>query len=749
MKTLIILFLTIALPLQSLTARNYYVSSSNGNDNNSGTSTSAAWQTLTKLSAQILVAGDTVFFRRGDTFRGSLTVNQSGTAAQPIVFAAFGTGANGTGANPVLSGAERITAWSLNGSNYQAPVSQTVLNFFINDKAQVLARYPNEGQYLFLDSATKRSLTDRDLTRVASNLILGSKLCIHTAQWCWELESVGTFSGTTITYADSSELDALNGFGYFLYDNIAHLDTAKEWKYDAASRTLMYRAPNGINPSAVIAEASVYATGLRISRGVSNITVQDITFEKQGTAGIQIAEASSTNVKISRCAFNRQALYGVESNGIGAVIEYCTFTEVEGLAMAKNQGRRDIVRYNTFLRTGPFRNSGVGRQYNLSAVHLGFSDSNHVHHNLVDSAGYCGISADGKYNMIERNIVRNTMLLNNDGAALKSFGGQAQFNTFRNNFVEYSDGNTEGTRNGEFLTPGIYFDFLVKNCTVHENTVYNHTKKGIFQNAGNQNNTITNNVVFGSNYCLDLNGTQAQRDAITGMVVKNNVFLAFNSASYLIKQSDFTGTFNAGVLDSNFYYTPATTGRFAQRYEGNSPVEYGFAAWQAKGNDRNSRYFAPSQTSASATPRLFMNQTDNVLTQNLGDTLFLDTRGNEKCGSITLQPYTSKVLFQTTQRCTTITSVSEQSTNNEQPSGFAVYPSVASDVVMLQSRTGTEIVQSVSIFDAKGVPQSVETSGLQGALFTLDVRTLPPGMYVVQIGTSTGKRTIARFIKSL
>jgi hypothetical protein len=71
----------------------YYVSSSQGNDANSGTSPSAPWQSLDKVNAAQLNPGDQVLFADGDTFDGQLTVNSSGTAAAPIVFGAYGTGA--------------------------------------------------------------------------------------------------------------------------------------------------------------------------------------------------------------------------------------------------------------------------------------------------------------------------------------------------------------------------------------------------------------------------------------------------------------------------------------------------------------------------------------------------------------------------------------------------------------------------------------------------------------------------------
>lgn len=56
----------------------YYISQSSGNDNNDG-SINSPWKTLSKLSSAGLQAGDTVYFKRGDTWSAVLNVPASGT----------------------------------------------------------------------------------------------------------------------------------------------------------------------------------------------------------------------------------------------------------------------------------------------------------------------------------------------------------------------------------------------------------------------------------------------------------------------------------------------------------------------------------------------------------------------------------------------------------------------------------------------------------------------------------------------
>ena len=69
----------------------YYVSA-DGRDTNSGTSPQSAWQTLERVNAAALRAGDSVSLRRGDVFSGGLLVSQSGTSRLRITLNSYGSG---------------------------------------------------------------------------------------------------------------------------------------------------------------------------------------------------------------------------------------------------------------------------------------------------------------------------------------------------------------------------------------------------------------------------------------------------------------------------------------------------------------------------------------------------------------------------------------------------------------------------------------------------------------------------------
>jgi hypothetical protein len=107
------------------TARTYYVDATSGSDSSSGLSTASAWKTLAKVKdfawSTGFIAGDTILFKRGEVWREPFAIDtdagktKSGTAAAPITFDAYGTGAK-----PVFSGSADLSAtgkWTSQGSN--------------------------------------------------------------------------------------------------------------------------------------------------------------------------------------------------------------------------------------------------------------------------------------------------------------------------------------------------------------------------------------------------------------------------------------------------------------------------------------------------------------------------------------------------------------------------------------------------------------------------------------------------------
>jgi len=85
----------------------YYVDASAGNDANAGTSAAAPWKTIARVEAQTLAPGDTVLFKRGETWKEQLDITTSGTSSNPITFGAYASGTN-----PLIDGSEFVTTWT-------------------------------------------------------------------------------------------------------------------------------------------------------------------------------------------------------------------------------------------------------------------------------------------------------------------------------------------------------------------------------------------------------------------------------------------------------------------------------------------------------------------------------------------------------------------------------------------------------------------------------------------------------------
>lgn len=128
-----IIFVIIFSISPGVSATNYYVSSS-GNDAANGLTPATAWATITKVNATAFFPGDSIFFKRGDTWANAeLLISHSGTVGSHIYYGAYGTGAK-----PIFTGKRYIGGWDTpgnwtdNGSNNWSIVTDQTPRLWIN-----------------------------------------------------------------------------------------------------------------------------------------------------------------------------------------------------------------------------------------------------------------------------------------------------------------------------------------------------------------------------------------------------------------------------------------------------------------------------------------------------------------------------------------------------------------------------------------------------------------------------------------
>lgn len=86
------LIIVLCLGMASAFSQTTYYVSNAGSDSNNGTSASTPWRTVAHVNGETFSPGDSILFRRGDTWREVLRVPSSGNIGAYITFGAYGTG---------------------------------------------------------------------------------------------------------------------------------------------------------------------------------------------------------------------------------------------------------------------------------------------------------------------------------------------------------------------------------------------------------------------------------------------------------------------------------------------------------------------------------------------------------------------------------------------------------------------------------------------------------------------------------
>lgn len=71
---------------------NYFIDADNGSDGNSGKHVASPWKSLDKVNQTSFLPGDSILFKRGAAWDGTLFIKNAGTPADFIIFTSYGTG---------------------------------------------------------------------------------------------------------------------------------------------------------------------------------------------------------------------------------------------------------------------------------------------------------------------------------------------------------------------------------------------------------------------------------------------------------------------------------------------------------------------------------------------------------------------------------------------------------------------------------------------------------------------------------
>ncbi len=647
-KKIFLICLYLVLSAYNSNATLYYMSAS-GNDNNNGLSSGLAWKTITKLNSMMksFLPGDEILFERGSYFTGQINVNVSGDNRDPIIFGAYSEGRN-----PIISGSVPLTGWTVHkGKIYKASVESSVSNLFLNGKQMTLARYPNSG-YLTADEQSpnpNKGFFDDEL-REEKGYWNGSNVRVRTIDWAFEYSPVKSFSNGKVSLLNETLYPIQAGWGYYLDNNLSKLDTAGEWYYEEIGdlkKTVYFYPPPGINIDIEDTEVSIINYGFYSNKNLLKVYIRDLEIKNQRIAGI-LFSGNNSDVQIENCSFTGQLQEGVNftRSSENCVIHNCKFFNINGNAINAIKSRGGIFSKNVIRYNGMIPGYGTtSTAFGMTAIAIRNSDSNLIVENNLDSVGYCGINNTGRGNLIEKNFVSNSMLLLNDGAAIKCYGLNSEHSTWRNNFIFYVQGNIDMTNRNEIKAHGLYLDELSSNNSLLNNTIIGTSGSAINLYNGCKNNLIRANICYDDESGIRLYEGNV---VMSGNEIIGNVFFSLYSTQVSVIMRASSESFLPAKFNDNYYANPATDNICLYQI-GNGKSFFNGGKWESfLGNNNMSgeKIISGNEVKYS---RLYYNMSDESLTFLLDPSItYKDLNMNSVFGSITIQPWTSVILLTST-----------------------------------------------------------------------------------------------------
>jgi uncharacterized repeat protein (TIGR02059 family) len=629
-----LLFSTIA------SATDYYVSSS-GNDANNGLSSSTSWKSITKVNStfSIMKPGDRILFNRGNIFYGTLKISKSGLAGSPIVISAYGTGAK-----PIITGFTAVSTWTNLGSNIWESTSAvsalTTCNMVvINGVNTPMGRIPNLGSYYtYQTHSANASITCSDLTGTPD--WTAAQVVIRKKSWIWQIGSITSQSGGTISYTDEGTFTPQNNWGFFIQNDARTLDSQNEWYYNPSTKKIsIYSTSQPTNVKVVSLEYLISSTN------ISYVTINNISLIGANTTSVYLS--GGTYATISNCTINYSGLNGVHlywptyTTIDGNIIKNSNYAAVFGETHADNA----MISNNNIDSTTMIL--GVGLKYAPAAIYTADGNYITVSGNKIDHSGYDGILiGTNAHATVSNNFINNSLLNRSDGAGIYT-GGTHTALIFDGNIVLNTVGYAEATNGGTPEANGIYLDKGSTNVTVSNNiSAYNGTS-GIYLNEGTTYNTISGNT------CFDNAASQFRIETHTGIAdvnnntVLNNKFIAKSSTELV---AEFRSALNnipsfLATSNNNYYARPMDDNYAIYTNQPSTGAKNRtLVDWQSFTKQDANSHKSPIAVTDINNIRFEFNETKTNKVITL-DKPMIDLLGSKYVISITLLPFTSAVLM--------------------------------------------------------------------------------------------------------
>jgi hypothetical protein len=508
-------------------AAGYYVAM-DGNDANSGTSTSTPFATIQK-AADSMVAGDTCYIRGGTYHEEVVIRNLSGASGNPITFTAY------EHESVVMDGTVELSGVWMQHTNeiYKTTLPEDIWQLFLDGEMMIMARWPNafqhdgtiwdqQGRWARGDDALSSNGTMVDVANNGHDLA-ASGLDMTGAMGVMNVGSFRSWARKVTAHSAGSNTFNYNGVPssgyrtklgyYYLECKLNLLDAEREWFYDQVSQTLYLWAPGGGIPSGSLrGKVQTYAFDIADSEYlvIDGLHFFGTTFNLTGSENCTVENCDLQFPSFSRRMLGSEAdiefanMQAGNSNP-GNTLRNCTFEYSDGQAVRMN-GAGSVMENNYFHEID-FSCAGLPNLGNTVQVEIG-SVGAVIRHNTIDTAGASETIAPGKEAVVEFNRVTNIGLLQSDGAAVHRMVPEAPGSVTRYNWFhdhdKYSirfDGDPAGT-----------------NGLVHHNVVWNSDTMRL---KGNHHQ-VYNNFGYGAVFNKGIINIATDKGGNADSVTRNN-----------------------------------------------------------------------------------------------------------------------------------------------------------------------------------------------------------------------------------
>jgi parallel beta-helix repeat protein len=674
------------MPADAFWAAAYYVDGGmrTASDSNPGTE-SQPFKTIGR-GVQSLEPGDTLLIKAG-TYREMVNLHRSGTQADPIRIRAY----PGDEGKVIINAAEPVTNWrkcagpgDCDGNShwehiYVADVSALVQSHprdtfavrqvFQHSQLLDRSRYPDVGwSYPSWISDPKKTFTDSSLSQ-PDGYFVGAVCHVKTALGHFDQILITDFSRCAITLAEGPRLDISTRYGYYITNIVGEINEEGEWAYDPARKKIFLwprgdvaegveftyrdycvRTYDGTSWNIVrgLAMHNAYRYGVWL-RHANDMTIENNTIEHTFTFGIYLQTSGGVcnNNRILNNTVRHSCFRGIT---VGGDAWHC---RVEGnYVYATGTGH-----YGGDLMNGPSHGIYISGPFAK------------VYNNRIDRTGHKALYLDGHTlgREVSYNYVTNVGLALSESGALYTDGfydtlekDHIHHNIFENVIGclsmdrDHDKGLPVTIEKYSGAAPGIYVDEKGNNRIIEHNTVINSHMAGIFFHWA-PGNVVRNNTLYGNKVAqIWFSGRDQPGDKLVDEVVLDNIMFATD-----VQQKTFYLGINYddvhfGQSDRNYFYNPYRTSHiFVSRYTGKW-IQDDVTLWQWRalsGYDANSKEFSYLNQIEDMTidtrkdSRIVYNPSLEVISIDLESDKYCDVDGNKIYGTVTLQPFESKILI--------------------------------------------------------------------------------------------------------